>query len=141
MIRLEHLNLVVKSLPSSMKFYQAAMPHWRVRQQGINDWYGVERNWLHFGDDYNYLTLNEAGEGKVRDRTSNQLGLAHFAFEVKNLDALIKRMKTAGFEPHHYGAQNEFRTNIYFFDPNGLEIEFVEYLSDLPEQRNSSDVD
>jgi hypothetical protein len=27
---------------------------------------------------------------------------------------------------------------VYFIDPNGFEVEFVEYLSDIPAQRNLS---
>jgi hypothetical protein len=32
--------------------------------------------------------------------------------------------------------EEAFRKNVYFVDPSGFEVEFVEYLSDLPEERN-----
>lgn len=35
--------------------------------------------------------------------------------------------------------ENQYRRNAYFIDPNGYEIEFVEYLSDIPEERNIND--
>lgn len=136
MLHLEHINLVVTDIPASLAFYQAAMPHWRVRQEGGGDWYGKPRTWLHFGDDYQYLTLNDNGEGSPRDLTGHQPGLAHFAFVTSNLDALIARLRAAGFEVAKDGAEEPHRRNVYFIDPDGIEVEFVEYLSDLPQERN-----
>lgn len=137
MIRLEQINLSVADMANTLDFYQAAFPQWQVRAKGKSNWYGIERNWLHFGDDYNYLTFNDAGNGNNRDLKSVQLGLAHFAFEVSNLNRLIDRMSAAGYQASSLGADNSFRNNIYFIDPNGFEVEFVEYLSDIPVERNN----
>lgn len=136
MMYLEHLNMVVTDIAASLSFYQAAFPHWRVRVAGENDWYGKPRQWLHFGDDYQYLALSDNGDGKIRDLTGHQPGLAHFGFVTGNLDALISRLAQAGFEVDKDGAQEPHRRNVYFIDPDGFEVEFVQYLSDLPEQRN-----
>ena len=138
MIHLEHLNLVVSDLEASQHFYQAAFPHWYVRAKGESTWYGKARRWLHLGDDYQYLALNDDGEGLNRDLTGHQVGLAHFAFVTHNLDALIVRLEQAGYEIDHPGAKEIHRKNVYFIDPNGFEVEFVEYFSDLPRERNSS---
>ena len=136
-MHLEHLNLVVRDIPETLAFYKAAFPHWRIRNQGRADWYGVERNWVHFGDDYQYLTFNDDGRGDNRDLSGHQTGLAHFAYTTADLQAVIDRLKVAGFAVAKDGAENRFRKNVYFIDPNGFEVEFVEYLSDLPEERNS----
>ncbi|MEH6607988.1 MAG: VOC family protein [Halioglobus sp.] len=138
MIRLEHLNLVVRDIPETLKFYQAVFPHWRVRETGAGDWFGKPRKWLHFGDDYQYLTLNDNGEGDNRDLQGHQTGLAHFGFVIENMDEVINRLATAGYPIGKDGAEERYRKNVYFMDPNGFEVEFVEYLSDLPEQRNLS---
>ena len=138
MLHLEHLNLVVNDIPSALNFYQAAFPHWRVRDSGEGDWYGKHRKWLHFGDDYQYLTFNDNGDGNNRDLTGHQPGLAHFAFVTGNIDAVIERLAAAGFPVDKDGAEEPFRKNAYFIDPDGFEVEFVEYLSDIPEQRNLS---
>jgi catechol 2,3-dioxygenase-like lactoylglutathione lyase family enzyme len=66
-----------------------------------------------------------------------QVGLAHFAYVVDNLDAMIERLQKAGFSIAKDGADEPYRKNIYFVDPAGFEVEFVEYLTDVPELRNS----
>lgn len=136
MIRLEHLNLVVNNMDSTLKFYQAAFPHWKVRGKGEGEWHGTHRHWLHFGDDFQYLTFNDNGLGDNRNLLSNDMGLAHFAFVTNNIDAVITRLSQAGFDVDKDGANSTFRKNVYYIDPNGYEVEFVEYLSDIPEERN-----
>ena len=69
--------------------------------------------------------------------SGHQTGLAHFAYVTADLQAVIDRLEAAGFAVAKDGADNRFRKNVYFIDPNGFEVEFVEYLSDLPEERNS----
>ncbi|CAM3814963.1 VOC family protein [Parendozoicomonas haliclonae] len=136
MIHLEHINLVVSDIPRALTFYQAAFPHWSVRGSGKGDWYGAPRNWIHFGDDYNYLAFSDHGRGENRDLKGSQVGLAHLAFVTDNLDRLIDRLSQAGFQPHNEGAEDPHRKNTYYLDPDGFEVEFVEYLSDLPKERN-----
>ncbi|MDA3137601.1 VOC family protein [Vibrio metschnikovii] len=136
-MKIEHINLVIKDLEQSLRFYRAAFPHWKIRAKGGGVWYGKARTWVHFGDENHYLALNEFGEGRNRDRTGHSVGLAHFAFETQNLDAMIARLEQAGFEIADNGANETFRRNVYFIDPDGFEVEFVQYLSDLPNERNT----
>ena len=136
MLNLEHLNLVVNDIDAQLAFYSAAFPHWRIRAENNDQWYGKPRRWLHFGDDYQYLTFNDNGVGENRDLAGHQVGLAHFAFVTSNLAALIDRMKNAGFPPAKDGADEPHRSNVYYVDPAGFEVEFVEYLSDNPAERN-----
>ena len=138
MLHLEHVNLVVDDLAATLKFYQAAFPHWRIRMRGEGEWNGKPRNWVHFGDDYQYLAISDHGESENRDLDGYQVGLAHFAFVTSNLDDVIRRLQEAGFTIAKDGADEPWRRNIYFIDPAGFEVEFVEYLSDLPEERNYS---
>lgn len=136
MIYLEHLNLVVKNIPAALTFYQAAFPHWHIRSQGQSEWYGKPRDWLHFGDDYQYISFNNNGESSNRDLTGHQVGLSHFAFVTNNIEQVINRLAKADFAIHKPGAEEPFRKNVYFIDPDGFEIEFVQYLSDDPKERN-----
>jgi catechol 2,3-dioxygenase-like lactoylglutathione lyase family enzyme len=137
-MRIEHINLFVKDFASTLPFYQAAFPRCFIRAKGNKLWHGNETKWCHFGDDYNYLTFNEKAQGEARDLSSNQAGLAHIGFEVGDLKALETRMKNAGFHPSFSGPEHEYRRNTYFIDPSGIEVEFVQYLSDIPAHRNSN---
>ena len=136
-MQLEHVNLVVKDIEAMLTFYRAVFPHWRIRDQGKGEWSGKPRTWLHFGDDYHYIAMSDHGEGDNRDLDGHQVGFAHFAYVTDNLDAVITRLQDAGFEIAKNGGDNPYRKNIYFLDPAGFEVEFVEYLTDIPELRNS----
>lgn len=138
MIFLEHINLVVSDIPRALTFYKAAFPHWRVRVEGEGAWHNKQRRWIHFGDNYQYLAFGDNGIGNNRDLAGHDSGLAHFAFACSNLDSLIERLGEAGFSINKPGTDDPWRRNVYFMDPDGNEVEFVEYLSDLPEQRNFS---
>jgi catechol 2,3-dioxygenase-like lactoylglutathione lyase family enzyme len=136
MTRIEHVNLVLNDIDPTLAFLQAAFPHWKVRAKGSSPWYGKPRNWLHFGDDYTFITLNDNGEGPARDLQGHSQGLAHIGFSITGLDQLIARLKTHGYEPRTDIGEETFRRNIYFIDPAGIEFEFVEYSSDNPAERN-----
>lgn len=135
-MRLEHLNLVVNDLEETLTFYRAAFPHWGVRGGGESEWHGVQRQWIHFGDEHNYLSFNDSGKGQIRSLEGYDLGLAHFAYVVTNLQRLIARLEKAGFEIAIHGGKDANYKSVYYVDPNGYEVEFVEYLTDIPSERN-----
>jgi catechol 2,3-dioxygenase-like lactoylglutathione lyase family enzyme len=137
MIHLEHVNLVVNDIPKMLEFYQAAFPHWRVRAKGQGEWHGKPRTWLHFGDHYQYIALSDNGVGSNRDLAGHQVGLAHFAYVTHNVDSITERLTKAGFRIANPGTKEPHRKNVYFVDPAGFEVEFVEYLSDDPLLRNA----
>ena len=136
MTRLEHANLVVKNLDSSLHFILTAFPEWGIRGRGRNTWHGKSRRWVHVGTDDYYLTLNDGAEGDNRDLTGHRPGLAHLGFVVDDVEAVIHRLEYAGFPLRTRGAEDRFRKTVYFIDPNGFEFEFMEYLSDNPRERN-----
>ena len=137
MPRFEHANLVVTDIPATLEFIRTAFPTWRVRGQGRMEWHGKPRRWLHVGDDDTYVTLNDDGEGANRDLTGHRPGLAHLGFVVDDLDAVIARLEAGGYRIDVEGADHPFRKNVYFMEPGGFQFEFVEYLSDDPNERNS----
>jgi catechol 2,3-dioxygenase-like lactoylglutathione lyase family enzyme len=134
---LEHVNLVVKNIDTMIRFYQAIFPHWVIRSEGRGEWYGKPRRWVHFGDDTQYIAMSDHGEGENRSLSGHQVGFAHFAYVTANLENTVSRLNKAGFSVHKQGNENPFRKNIYFRDPSGFEVEFVEYLSDIPAERNN----
>lgn len=136
MMRIEHVNLVVDDIPSTLAFLQAALPSWRVRGEGNSEWYGTPRRWLHFGDSHHYITLNDQGKGRNRDLRGLGVGLAHIGLEVDDVDAVAARLRAVGQEATTIGADHPHRKSVYFTDPAGFEFEFIEYLSEDPMQRN-----
>ena len=135
-MQLEHINLVVSDMEAELKFYSAAFPHWRIRGSGKGDWYGKSRTWLHFGDDHHYIALSDHGEGDNRDLKGDSVGLAHFGYKVDDLEGVMKRLDLAGFKSPKDGAGDPYRSNVYYVDPAGYEVEFVEYHTDVPCLRN-----
>ncbi|EPJ46308.1 MAG: lactoylglutathione lyase [Osedax symbiont Rs1] len=137
-MHLEHINLVVADIPAMLNFYQAAFPHWSVRDKGRGEWSGKARNWLHFGDDYQYIALNDNGVGENRELAGHQIGLAHLAYVTDDIESVIQRLSDAGYQVSNNGDQQPYRRNVYYIAPSGLEIEFVQYFADDPKLRNSS---
>jgi len=136
MVRIEHVNLVVNDINATLNFIQAAFPHWKVRGKGESEWYGKKRQWLHVGTDDDYITLNEGNDETNRDLKGHSPGLAHVGFCVDDVDTISSRLQAKGYEVATIGADHPHRKNIYFIDPSGFEFEFIQYLSEKPEERN-----
>ena len=136
MVRLEHVNLVVKNIETTKEFLLTAFPQWRVRGSGSSEWYGKERNWAHIGDDDYYITLNEPAEGENRDLRGHSPGLAHIGFAVEDSDAVRDNLQNKGYEIATIAADHPYRKSIYFIDPEGFEFEFIQYLSENPAEKN-----
>lgn len=142
MQKLEHVNLVVSEIDPIVNFVTAAFPTWRVRGSGNQPFAGMERRWLHVGDDQDYLALTEyhlppEEKGEPRDLSSPAPGLAHLGFEVSSIDEIVERLGKAGYEPSTWGADHPQRRRVYFIEGDNIEFEFIEYFSDKAEERNS----
>jgi catechol 2,3-dioxygenase-like lactoylglutathione lyase family enzyme len=138
-MRFEHVNLRVRDIERSLRFYRAAFPHWRIRGGGSGTRDERPERWVHFGDAHSYIAFCDGGTGQNRDLGGAQVGMAHFAFETVDLDGLVQRLSEAGFQPSSPGTDDPHRRNIYYIDNDGFEIEFVEYGSDEPKKRNRYD--
>ncbi|OUR80779.1 glyoxalase [Alphaproteobacteria bacterium 46_93_T64] len=136
MIRLEHINLVVKDIEETLNFIQTAFPDWKVRGTGESEWHGNKRHWLHVGTDDHYISLNEGNNEENRDLSGNSPGLAHIGFCVDNALEISDRLQQNGYEITTIGADHPFRRTVYFIDPSGFEFEFIQYLSNKPSEKN-----
>jgi catechol 2,3-dioxygenase-like lactoylglutathione lyase family enzyme len=63
-------------------------------------------------------------------------GVNHLAYEVDDVEALCKRMKSAGYRESTPPNAHPHRKRRYFHDAEGNDWEFVEYLSQDPAERN-----
>jgi len=136
MLRLEHVNLVVNDIGSTLEFLQTAIPVWKVRGVGENEWYGKKRQWLHIGTDDYYITLNEGDGGSNRDLQGHSSGLAHIGISVDDVEQLAIRMQSKGYEITTKSADHPYRKSIYFLDPAGFEFEFIQYFSSVAAEKN-----
>ncbi len=124
-MRLEHANITVSNIDTSFQFYA--------------DLFGFEKRWegmatgevgpiraLHAGDEHTYLALFEAEREGRSPADYGIAGINHIGFEVEDLEICRKRLEQLGVAVH-LEADYEPGRRIYFYDPDGIEIELVEY--------------
>jgi len=133
MIKLEHANLSVTDVDAMTRFLITAMPGFAVRGEGLDD---AGRLWRHVGDADFYVALQAVPAARPRDPYGNDTGLNHLGWEVDDVAALERRLRAAGFEPNMHADGHPARRRVYFFDSEGNDWEFVQYLSTDPAERN-----
>lgn len=133
-VRMEHANLTVRDVDGMLRFLQAAFPEFKVRRDGGS---GASR-WVHVGTADNYIALNPASAkpGIPWVPYSGRAGVNHLGFEVDDAEALRKRLLAAGYKESTPPNAHPYRKRVYFYDPEGNDWEFVQYLSQDPAQRN-----
>ena len=138
-MRIEHSNITVRSIDETIRFLAVAFPEAEVRGEGPMHGDPALGRWLHFGLPDSYIALQENAVHSDRaDVTYRNDGINHLGFVVEGLDELIRKLAEEGFEltPASALEDHPHRRRAYFFDGNGVEWEFVEYLSEKPQERN-----
>ena len=138
-IKLEHANLCVRDIDEMVRFLQAAFPEFKIRHDETDN---DGNRWVHIGTDDTYLALNQATkEPEVPWSPYEGLpGVNHLAYEVNDADAVRKRLKSAGYTDNTVENKHPYRKRVYFYDPEGNDWEFVQYLSTDPKLRNDYDL-
>ena len=122
-MRLEHVNLTVADLDRSLAFY-CDLLDLHVRWKGA---IAPDRLGAHVGDDHHYLALFQAGAAPARQAPDyTRPGINHLGFVVDDLDEVKARLDRLGGTVH-FEADYEPGRCIYTADPDGNEIELVEY--------------
>lgn len=119
---LEHVNMSVADLDHTIAFYRQLLGlavRWRGKTPS-----GLEA--AHIGDERSYLALFQIGEKQRKEADYDELGLNHFGFVVDDLDEAKRRLTALNVEPT-MEADYEPGRRLYFLDPNGVEVELVEY--------------
>ncbi|MGE0626059.1 MAG: VOC family protein [Pseudomonadales bacterium] len=132
-MKLEHANLSVVHTEEMERFLTTAFPDFRRRGEGLD---GQGRPWRHVGNDSFYVALQTVPDAIGRTPYGDQTGLNHLGWEVDDLPALERRMRSAGFEPNLAVDDHPARNRRYFYDPDGNDWEFVQYLVDDVRERN-----
>ena len=132
-IYLEHANITVNDLQEAIKFFQTAFPHFKIRGGG-NDM----REWIHIGDDTTYIAINQAKQSDIKvDKNYDKIGINHLGFVVQNVEEIAHNLLSNGYKRDFPKEVEQFRIRDYFADADGNQYEFVQYLSDKPEEKNS----
>jgi len=130
--RLEHANINVRNIDEAIRFITTAFPEYRVRGRGA-----VEgRPWVHVGTDSSYVALNEYPSDAQSAGEFGAEPLNHLGFAVDDVEALAKRLLAAGFKEGFVAPAHRYRLRKYFLDADGMEWEFVEYLTEDPVLQN-----
>ncbi|MCZ6642800.1 MAG: VOC family protein [Gammaproteobacteria bacterium] len=133
MIKLEHANISATDVEAMTQFITTAIPDFGIRHEGL-DSHG--RPWRHVGNDEFYIAVSTVSERGSRKPYSNVTGLNHLGWEVDDVAALEERMIDAGYRANLKDHGHPARRRTYFYDPDGNDWEFVQYLSDDPAERN-----
>ena len=117
-----HVNRAVANVERSAVFYGDLLGL-RVRWKGTTS-DGTPA--AHVGDDRSYLALFQAHEPGRAPSDYTVVGLNHFGYVVESLDAVKRRLANLGVEPH---SEQDYEPGkrLYFLDPDGIEVELVEY--------------
>lgn len=131
-VYLEHANISVSSLKEGIRFFKTAFPHFYIRGKGGtgND------EWVHFGTQETYVALNAAVVLKEEDDRYVRAGFNHLGYVVDDSQALAQRLTDAGYKRSYPRQEQRSRIREYFFDHDGNEYEFVEYLTENWSERN-----
>ena len=134
-VRLEHANLTVRDIDRMIRFLQTAFPEFQVRAEGKS---GDGSRWVHIGTNETYVALSpakaEPEQGWIPYR--GMPGVNHLAYEVDDVEALRRRMKSAGYRDSTVPNAHPHRRRVYFYDPEGNDWEFVQYFSQDTAERN-----
>ncbi|MBH8573694.1 VOC family protein [Nostocaceae cyanobacterium CENA369] len=120
--RFEHINLSCKDIDATKKFYETLFPDWYVRAEGV---FNGDR-WMHLGNNQFYLALNDDSEQERVHQAYESIGINHVGFVIKDGEAMTKLLSAEGIEYYTMTAP-ETKHRIYVNDPDGNEIELVEY--------------
>jgi catechol 2,3-dioxygenase-like lactoylglutathione lyase family enzyme len=132
-IYLEHANITVNDLQEAVKFFQTAFPHFKIRGGG-----NEMREWIHLGDDNTYIALNKAKQNDLSVyKNYDKIGINHLGFVVENVEEIANNLLSNGYKRDFPKAIEQFRIRDYFADADGNQFEFIQYLSDVVQERNS----
>lgn len=132
-IYLEHANITYQNLDKAIHFFQTAFPDFRKRSEGLTS---QNNKWIHLGTDQTYIALQQASTNTEYVRDYLSVGINHLGFVVKDIKAVADRLSAAGYQRDYPKQIEEFRIREYFLDSEGHEYEFVQYLSEVPDEKN-----
>ena len=115
---IDHVNMKVKDLEKSVKFYKNLFGFEIKQEENANK---LDAPSKIIGNDTIKLCLYEVPD------MSPEGGIAHFGFNIANFNEVIEKCKELGVEVLYGGIVDwEKSKSIYIVDPSGYEIELGE---------------
>ncbi|MCH7560895.1 MAG: VOC family protein [Thaumarchaeota archaeon] len=115
---IDHVNMKVKDLEQSVKFYKNLFG-FEIKQEENTNKLDVPSKII--GNDTIKLCLYEV------HNMSPEGGIAHFGFNIANFNQVIEKCKELGVEILYGGIVDwEKSKSIYIVDPSGYELELGE---------------
>ena len=115
---IDHVNMKVKNLEESFKFYYDLFG-FQTKQEDNPNKVGVPSKII--GNDSIKLCLYEIPD------MNPEGGIAHFGFYVSNFKEVLEKCKMLGVQVLYGGIiEWEKSKSVYILDPNGYEIELSE---------------
>lgn len=125
-IHLEHVFMAIHDAATSLAFYRKVFPDWIVRWEGSTEEGG---RWIHFGPEGHgqpgYLSLHESRSAGAPDAPYSSLRIQHVGFAHPDVEALAARLAKDGIHLKNRAGDERYR-RIYYVDPDGIELEFVQ---------------
>ena len=138
--QLEHANLCVSDIDGMIKFLQTELTGFIIRHDETDT---DGDRWVHIGNDKTYIALNNSTQKNSSDRVpySGKPGVNHLGYTVDSVEQVRNRLRAVGYIESTVENNHLFRKRLYFYDPEGRDWEFVEYLSKNVEERNDYTLD
>ena len=96
------------------------------------------REWVHLGDESTYIAINQALETESKiEKNYDRIGINHLGFVVDNVEEIASNLLKNGYKRDYPKQVEKFRIRDYFADSDGNQFEFVQYLSEIVEEKNS----
>jgi catechol 2,3-dioxygenase-like lactoylglutathione lyase family enzyme len=125
LVRFEHINVSTRNIKAMQEFYQILFPNWYIRAEG--------EGWMHLGNSQFYISMFEEPEAPQRSHQPYySIGFNHIGFVVTNAAAIEETLKGNAIKYEIVYDAPETKCRIYVFDPDGNELELVEYLDSYP---------
>lgn len=115
---IDHVNMKVKDLEKSVKFYKNLFGFEIKQEENANK---LDAPSKIIGNDTIKLCLYEVPD------MSPEGGIAHFGFNIANFNEVIEKCKELGVEVLYGGIVDwEKSKSVYIVDPSGYELELGE---------------
>lgn len=115
--QLDHYNVSTKKLPETIKFYEDVLGF----TNGPRPPFNFPGAWLYSGS-HPVLHLNDISNTDRQQREDSGV-IDHVAFGSRGFEATRKHLTNKGIEHRVNQVPNSTRWQIFFKDPNNVEIE------------------